>query len=158
VSEGSEKGGGGKRGCGGSLRGNWEGRWVEEGRRDHGLINYIDSQAKCHLKKFTCKGTLRQVFIRVYTLNIQSVKFVFSAQLCELLPLSPCLWFNSPPLPLTCVNKCTCIQCVKGGVWESGPQTDEHLPQSPFTGKFLWMTTFCIAFYESYLSTEERDG
>ena len=34
---------------------------------DHGLINYIEIKAKgCHLKKFTCKGTLRQVFIRVY--------------------------------------------------------------------------------------------
>jgi hypothetical protein len=32
---------------------------------------------------------------------------------------------------------------------------DKHLPQSPFTGQFLDDTifTFCIAFYESYLST-----
>ena len=30
----------------------------------HGLINFIDARAKCrHIKKFTCKGTLRQVFI-----------------------------------------------------------------------------------------------
>jgi hypothetical protein len=30
----------------------------------HELINYIDTKAKCrHLNKFTCKGTLRQVFI-----------------------------------------------------------------------------------------------
>jgi hypothetical protein len=29
------------------------------------------------------------------------------------------------------------------GFWAS----DKHLPQSPFTGKF------CMAFYESYLST-----
>ena len=37
---------------------------------DHGLINYIETKAKgCHLKKFTCKGTLRQVFIRVYRLD-----------------------------------------------------------------------------------------
>jgi hypothetical protein len=29
----------------------------------HGLINYIDTKAKCrHLTKFTIKGTLRQVF------------------------------------------------------------------------------------------------
>jgi hypothetical protein len=29
---------------------------------EHGLINYLDTKAKCrHLK--TCKGTLRQVFI-----------------------------------------------------------------------------------------------
>ncbi len=39
----------------------------------HGLINNIDTKAKCrHLKKLTCKGTLRQVFIRVYRLEIQS--------------------------------------------------------------------------------------
>jgi hypothetical protein len=31
---------------------------------DYGLINYIDTKAKCrHLKKLTCKGTLRQEFI-----------------------------------------------------------------------------------------------
>jgi hypothetical protein len=29
----------------------------------------------------------------------------------------------------------TRIQCVRGG-WGSGPQTDKHLPQSPFTGLF----------------------
>jgi hypothetical protein len=37
---------------------------------DHGLINYKDTQTKCRrLKKFTCKGALRQVFIRVYGLE-----------------------------------------------------------------------------------------
>jgi hypothetical protein len=30
----------------------------------HGLINYIDTKAKCrHLKKISSDGTLRQVFI-----------------------------------------------------------------------------------------------
>ncbi len=30
------------------------------------LINYIDIKAKCrHLKNLTCKGTFRQVFIRL---------------------------------------------------------------------------------------------
>jgi hypothetical protein len=29
---------------------------------EHGLINYLDTKAKCRLLK-TCKGTLRQVFI-----------------------------------------------------------------------------------------------
>ncbi len=28
-------------------------------RLNHGQIIYIDTKAKCHLKKFTCKGTLR---------------------------------------------------------------------------------------------------
>jgi hypothetical protein len=53
----------------------------------HGLINYLDTKAKCRpLKKFTCKGTLQLVFIRVYRLVILSVMLEFSAQLCELLP------------------------------------------------------------------------
>jgi hypothetical protein len=37
-----------------------------------GLFNYI-----------TCKGTLRQLFIMVYRLKIQSAMLVFSSQLCE---------------------------------------------------------------------------
>ncbi len=40
---------------------------------------------------------------------------VFSTQLCELLPLSPSLWFNSPPLP--CVNKYTVFTYT---VWKGG--------------------------------------
>ncbi len=37
-------------------------------------------------KKLICKGILRQEFIRVYRLEIQSIMLVFSTQLCELLP------------------------------------------------------------------------
>jgi hypothetical protein len=52
----------------------------------HGLINYVDTRAKfLHIKNLTCKGTLRQVFIRVYRLEIQSVMLVFLTQLCALL-------------------------------------------------------------------------
>jgi hypothetical protein len=40
-------------------------------------------------------------------------------------------------------------------MWASATQTDKHLPQSPFTGHFFKMTTFFIAFYESYLSTQQ---
>ncbi len=48
----------------------------------------IDTKAKCrYLKKLACKGTLRQVFIGVYRLEIQSVMLVFSTQLYELLLL-----------------------------------------------------------------------
>jgi hypothetical protein len=51
------------------------------------IMNYKDPKAKCcHLKKFTCKWTLWQVFIRVYRLEIHSVMLEFSTQLCELLP------------------------------------------------------------------------
>jgi hypothetical protein len=28
-----------------------------------------------------------------------------------------------------------------------GPQTDRHLPQSPFTCQFCQITTFCLGFY-----------
>jgi hypothetical protein len=35
------------------------------------------------------------------------------------------------------------------------PQTDKHLPQSPFTGQYFSITTFGIAFYQSNLSAEE---
>jgi hypothetical protein len=74
-------------------------------------MNYIDTKAKCrHLKKLTCKETLRQVFIRVYKLEIHSVMLVFSIQLCELLPLyhrvgrvlsvSPVVGIGTPPTPL----------------------------------------------------------
>jgi hypothetical protein len=34
-----------------------------------------------------------------------------------------------------------------------GPHTDKHLPQSPFTCQFFQTMTFCIAFYQSNLST-----
>ncbi len=50
------------------------------------LINFIKSKMMSS-KKLTCKGTLWQVFIRVYRLEIQSAMLVFSTQLCELLPL-----------------------------------------------------------------------
>jgi hypothetical protein len=70
----------------------------------HRLSNYIKIISKCrHLKKLTCKESLRQVFNRVYRLQIQSFMLVFSIQLCELLPHSPSHWFNSTPIPY--VNK-----------------------------------------------------
>jgi hypothetical protein len=58
------------------------------------------------------------------------------------LSFSPSLFFttNSPPFPMY-------------SVWrgEGGSQSDKELPQSPFPGHFS-MTSFCIAFCESYLS------
>ncbi len=58
-------------------------------------------------KQLTCKGTLRQMLIRVYRLEIQPVMFVFSTQLSELLPLTFSLVQLSPSPPLPCVNKYT---------------------------------------------------
>jgi hypothetical protein len=34
--------------------------------------------------------------------------------------------------------------CKGGGVWGSGPQTDNHLPQSPFTGQFFTWRHFAL--------------
>jgi hypothetical protein len=37
----------------------------------YGLINYVDTKAKCcHVKKFTWKRTMREVFIRVYRQSV----------------------------------------------------------------------------------------
>jgi hypothetical protein len=105
----------------------------------HGLINYTDTKAKCrHLKKITCKGILRQVFIRVYR-EIQSVMLVFLTQLCELLPLLPSLWLNPPP-PSLCQS--TEVQTVCGceGVGVLSPVGD-HILQEFNT---LYLTRFRI--------------
>ncbi len=54
----------------------------------------------------------------VYRLEILSVMLVFSTHLCELLPLSPSLWFKSPtplPFPVWTSLLYTSIQCVRGG-------------------------------------------
>jgi len=93
-------------------------KWLRD-YNNHGLIHYIDTKAKCrHLKILTCKGTLRQVFIRVYRLEIKSIMLVFLTQLFELWPLSPSLWLIS----VYCVEW-TRLQCVGGGgmgFWASG--------------------------------------
>ncbi len=48
-------------------------------------------------KKFACKGTLRQVFFRVFRLETQSVMLICLTQLSDF----------PPPLSLPCVNKYT---------------------------------------------------
>ncbi len=114
----------------------------------------IEGNAKCHhLTKITCKGTLRQVFIRVYRLEIANFLCTFShvgifnpalvsVFFCVAsLPFS--LVQTHPPFP--CMNKYsilyTLIQCVRGGggygLWGSVPQTDKHLSRNPFTGQFI---------------------
>jgi hypothetical protein len=56
---------------------------------------------------------------------------------------------STAPPPPSLVNKYTVnsiwvhIQCVSGEeVWGSGPQTDEHLPQSPFIGQYIIWRNF----------------
>ncbi len=71
----------------------------------HGLINFIDIKAKCrHRKNLPVKGLCG----RVYRL----VMLVFF----DLLPLSPALWFNSPP-PLSSLCQST---VYTGSVWLGG--------------------------------------
>ncbi len=119
----------------------------------HGLNNDIETKAKCrHLQKFTCKG---QVFIRVHRLKIQSIMLVFSTQFCELLPLSPSLWFtcNSPPPSLCQSTAYTDSMWLggRGGCWVLMKiifcRSLTQLPQSPFAGQFFSMTTFCFGVY-----------
>jgi hypothetical protein len=84
-------------------------------QHNHGLINYKDTKIKCrHLKKLACKGTLRQVFIRVYRLEIQSNVGIFDPTLCTLSPLTFSLVLP-PPFP---VSKYRIYrQCVAGRGW-----------------------------------------
>ncbi len=103
-------------------------------------------------KKFTCKGTLRQVFIRVYRLVIQSQVGIFYPAVWTVVPLTFSL-VSSPPLSLPCVNNYT-IQCVRGGGgmesyrrWE-GPQTDIHLSQVPLRVIiFRWRHLALVSIY-----------
>ncbi len=54
---------------------------------------------------------------------------------------------------LSWVEHTNMIECTQELGYLQSTNSDKHLPQSPFTGKFFPMTTFCIDFYESYLST-----
>jgi hypothetical protein len=101
----------------------------------HGLINYIDTKAKCrHLKILTCIGTLRQQYIRVYRLEIHfSHVGIFDPGLWTVAPLTFSLVLSPPPPFHVWISTVHVhIQCVTGG---GGYQTDKHLPQSPFSCK-----------------------
>jgi hypothetical protein len=122
-------------------------------------IRHIDVNAKCrHLKKLTCKGTLRHVFIRVYRLVLANFLRAFSqigifnpalwSVLSPVAPLPFSLVQLSPsalPLPVLIHILHTCIQCVGGGgVWGSRPQADKHLPQSPLQVNFFRWRHFAL--------------
>ncbi len=119
-------------------------------------LPYKDKEvnAKCrNLKKLICKGTCGrcchglQIGDSQFLAYTYSIILVFSTQLCALspVPLSPSFWFNSPP-PLPCVNKYT---VYKYTVCDGGLRQIN----TPAYKTIFQMTTFCIAFYESYLST-----
>jgi hypothetical protein len=107
-------------------------------------------------KKLTCKGTLRQVFIKVYKdianflRTFSQVAIVFSTQLfdctlpCCPSPLLSVSTLPPPPFLMWISVLYTRRQCLRGGGWGSGPQTDKHQPQSPFTGQFFRWRHFAL--------------
>ncbi len=79
-------------------------------------------------------------FIRVYRLKIQSVMLVFRPSFVNCCPFNLLYGSTLPLHPLPCVSKYTVYTysvCKGGGVRGSGPQTDKHLLQSPFTGQIF---------------------
>ncbi len=61
-----------------------------------------------------------------------------------------------PPFPVRISIRSTRIQCVRrrGRVWGSGPQTDEHLPQSPLEINFLDDDIFhCLLWVLSFYAS-----
>ncbi len=87
---------------------------IHLGNRDtlvynHGLINYKDNKTKC-LKKLTCEGTLRQVFIRVYR-HSQSCWY-FRPSFMNYCPSN--LLSRSPFLPFPVSKYSIYRQCVAG--------------------------------------------
>ncbi len=95
-------------------------KWPVKGRYSRCLAECIDTKAKCrHLKKLTCKGTLLQVFIRVYRVEIQfGGMLVFWTQLCELLPLQPSLFSLTLPPPFLVIVQY--VQTLNGWAWVGG--------------------------------------
>ncbi len=94
----------------------------------------------------------------VYRLEIKAVMLVFRPSFVNCCPSNLFSGSTIPPPLLPCVKSIldTHIQCIRGGgLWGFWPQTDTHLPVSPFTSKNFLYDTFCSAFYECYLSTGE---
>ncbi len=70
----------------------------------HGLINYVDTKAKCrNLKKFTWQGTLRQVFIRDYRLGYSLSCWYFWPSFVNCCSSNLLSGSSSPP-PFPCVK------------------------------------------------------
>jgi hypothetical protein len=97
---------------------------VSQDGDDRRKIRLIEGNAKCpQLKKLTCKGTLRQVFIRVYRFSHVGifVHFGICTLLCCPSPLLSGSTFPHPPLP--CINKYTAriqwVRMVGMGFWAS---------------------------------------
>jgi hypothetical protein len=81
-------------------------------------------------KKIDLPGTLRQVFIRVYRLEIQSVKLVLRPSFVTVASLTFSL-VQPPPPTLPCVKVQYCIyrQCVAGRGWVVLSPVGNHILQ-----------------------------
>ncbi len=107
-------------------------------------------------KNLTCKGTLRQVFIIVYRLltgDTCSHVGIFDPALWTVAPLAFALVQLFPP-PCPCVNKHTVytysIECVRGRLWGSGPQTDKTpAAKSIYRSILLGDILHCYEFWTS---------
>ncbi len=103
-------------------------------------------------KKLTCKGTLRQLFIRILDWRYSRYFLPSFVNCCPPNLLSD---LSLPPSLYKYVC-CTQIQFVRGrGVWGSGPQTDKHLPQSPLKVNFFTWPHFALPSM-SYVSALVR--
>ncbi len=117
--------------------------------RLHGLINYIcKHKSKCrHLKKFTCKRTLRQVFTCLRPPPLLGFCLLWSSnfegsesgqiQRDKLLRNVISNWTQHPrrPSPPHTVQ----YQYQHDWVYLQSINSDKHLPQSPSTDQFFWL-------------------
>jgi len=94
---------------------------------DHGLINYIETKAKgCHLKKFTCKGTLRQCLSKFIGWSyISIICWYFWPSFVNCWPSNLLSGSTLPPLtpfPVwISIKYVYTIQCVRGASDKSTP-------------------------------------
>ncbi len=127
----------------------WRGTSIEAAvndTSDHGIMNYIDTNAKCrHQKKFTCKGTLRQVFIcpippppRSHTVYVyvNSHREGGDGERTREKVSRATVHKAGSKIP-------TWLKLNESLVYNS----DKHLPQSPFTCKCFKMTPFCFGVH-----------
>ncbi len=96
-------------------------------------------------KKFICKGTLQQVFFRVYSLEIQSVMLVFDPALWTVAPLNFSLvqLFPLPPFPVWINILYTRIYCLGGGGGMVFLVSDS-VTNSLYRSNFLWWRHFAL--------------
>ncbi len=107
---------------------------------------------------FTCKGTLRQVFICLwpepYTLPLHTA-YVYTVFTYSHREGGRGTDKGQKGQQFTivvskkCQNDRMCLQSIN---------SDELLPQSPFTGQFVQMTKFCFSVYTSNQSMGKKNG